>query len=59
MAYHIKFPKDVMIQKQKLINQPVPELSLSLFPVLSLISSFLLSSLHLSLPPSLFLLQRS
>lgn len=57
MAYHIIFPKDIMIQKQKLINQPVPELSL--FSVLSLISSFLLSSLYLSLPPSLFLLQRS
>lgn len=50
MAYHIIFPKDIMIQKQKLINQPVPELSL--FSVLSLISSFLLSSLYLSLPPS-------
>lgn len=47
MAYHIKFPKDIMIQKQKLINQPVPELSL----VPAFISS--------SLPPSLFLLQRS
>lgn len=48
MAYHIKFPKDVMTQKQKLINQSVPEL----FSVLFLISLFLLSSLHLSLPPS-------
>lgn len=47
MASHILLPKDVMIQKQKLINQPVPKLSLSF--VLYLISSFPLSSLHLSL----------
>lgn len=53
MAYHIKFPKDIMTQKQKLINQPVPELSLSLFcpfPRL-LVPAFISSSLTPSLPP--------
>lgn len=54
LAQPSEVPKDVTIQKQKLINQPVPELSPSpaLF-LLSLVSSLLLSSLHLCIPPSL------
>lgn len=55
LAHLSEVPEDVTIQKQKLINQPVPELSLSF---LSLVSSLLLSSLHPCIPPSL-LLQRS
>ena len=49
-AHHSEVPDDGTIQKQKLINQPVPELA-----PLSLVSFFTLSSLHPCTPPSLLL----
>lgn len=48
LAHLREVPEDGTIQKQKLINQPVPELA-----PLSLVTSFISSSLHPSIPPSL------